>query len=365
MRVGIFLNTPAQVYFWDKIAEGLEKRGHEFMFLARDKGETIKLLNELGISYLVYSERQKSKYRKITTLPLALFKAIYQNLRFKPDIITGFGIYSTLSSLFLRKPCIVFTDSEPRVNISLSIQFKLFIPFPDIIITPTSFLDDLGPKQIRINSCKEMAYLHPDYYKPNKDIFDLLKLRKNEDYAVVRFNNFDATHDVGVKGFQLKDKIDLINMLSEYTKVFVSFEGSAPKEIERYKLKIPINRIHDVLYYAQIFVCDTQTMATEAAILGTPVVRSNSFVGKKDMGNFIELEEKYGLIFNIRDPKIAIRKAEELIQIPNLKRDWLDKKEKMLEDKCDITKFMISFIENYPQSFKDIKETPSIFGSNV
>ena len=258
MKVGIFLNTPAQVYFYNRIAKGLEKKGHEVMFLARDKGETIKLLDELGLPYYLYFKHEKSKLRKIMNMPFALFKATVKYSSFNPDIITGFGIFSVFSSFFLRKPCIVFTDSEPRVNLSLSIQFKLFMPFLNSIITPTSFLDDLGPKQIRVNSCKELAYLHPDYYKPNKEIFDLLKINDNEDYAVVRFNNFDATHDVGVRGFQLNDKSDLINMLSEYTNVFVSFEGAASKEIEKYELNVPKSRIHDVLYYAKIFICDTQ-----------------------------------------------------------------------------------------------------------
>ncbi len=365
MKVGIFLNTPAQVYFYKNIAKGLENIGHEIIFLARDYGETIELLNELGFRYFIYSELEKSKNSIITNMPFALFKATCQNLRFKPDIITGFGIYSVFASFLSRKPCIVFTDSEPRVNLSLSVQFKLFMPFLKVIITPTSFLDNLGPKQIKINSCKELAYLHPNYYKPNEEVFDLLKLSNNEDYAIVRFNSLDATHDIGVKGFLLRDKIALVKLLSEYTKVFVSFEGSAPKEIEKYRLKTPKSRIHDVLYYAKLLVADTQTMSMEAAILGTPVIRSNSFVGANDMGNFIELENKYNLIFNIRDPKKAIRKAEEMIQNPNLKKEWRDKRERLLEDKCDITKFMISFIENYPQSFKDIKENPSIFDSYV
>jgi len=348
MRVGIFLNTPAQVYFYNKIAEGLEKRGHEVMFLARDKGETIKLLNELELSYFLYSKHKKSKYHKIMNLPFDLFKATIQHLRFNPDIIMGFGIYSVFSSFFLRKKCIVFTDSEPRANLSLSIQFKLFMPFLKVIITPTSFLDDLGSKQVRVNSCKELAYLHPNYYKPNEDIFNLLGLKKNEEYVLVRFNSFDAVHDIGVKGFRLRDKIALVKMLSEYTNVFVSFEGTAPEEIERYKLKVPISRIHDVLYYAKLVVADTQTLSMEAAVLGTPVVRSNSFVGDKDLGYLIEAEKKYGLIFNIRDPRKAIEKVQELIQKPSLKREWKKKRERFLRDKkTDIVKFMIKYIENY------------------
>ncbi len=316
------------------------------MILARDKGETIELLNELKINYFIYSSHEKSKYRKIINMPFNLVKAICKYLKFNPDIIIDFGPVGVFSSFFLRKPCIVFTDSEPRVNISLSIQFKLFIPFSKAIVTPTSFIDDLGSKQIRINSCKELAYLHPDYYKPNEEIFELLKLKKNEDYVVVRFNSFDATHDVGVKGFLLQDKIALVKMLSKYTKVFISFEGVAPKEIERYRLKIPKSRIHDVLHYAKIFVTDTQTMAMEAAILGTPVIRSNSFVGDNDLGYLIEIEKKYGLIFNMQSSKEAIEKAEELIQNPNLNREWENKKKKLLEDKnVDVVQFMVNFIE--------------------
>jgi len=360
LRVGIFLNTPSQVHFYKNIAKSLENRGYEVILLARDYGETLELLNELGFEYFPYSKPARSKIGKILNLPLDVLKATFKQLRFEPDIITGFGVYSVFSSNFLRKPCVIFTDSEPRINSFYSIQYKIFIPFVDAIITPKSFLDDLGSRQIKINSYKELAYLHPDYYRPNEDIYDLLELKKNQNYALIRFNDFDATHDYGIRSFSLRDKIKLVKMLSEYTNVFISFEGVVPKEIERYKLKIPKTRIHDVLYYAKLFVCDTQTMATEAAILGTPIIRSNSFVGKKDMGNFIELEKKYDLIFNIRDSKKAIRKAEELIQKPNLKREWQDKRKRLLEEKCDITKFMIWFIENYPQSFKEIKEKPNM-----
>ncbi len=348
MKVSIFLNTPAQVYFYKNIAKALEKKGHEIMFLARDSGETIKLLNELGLKHFIFSKPGKSKYHRIANLPFSIFKAIIQHLKFRPDIILGFGIYSAFSSFFLRIPGIVFTDTEPRMNPSLSVQFKTFMPFVDAIITPSSFLDDLGSKHLRINSYKELAYLHPNYYRPNKEIFKLLRLKWNEDYVLIRFGDFEAAHDFGRRGFRLCDKILLLKMLSEYTKVFVSFEGKIPKEIEKYKLKVPKSRIHDVLYYAKLFVCDSGTMATESALLGTTVIRCNSLVGKNDAGNFIELENKYGLIYNIREPKIAIKKAEELIQNPDLKSEWLDKRERLIEDKCDITKFMIQFIENYP-----------------
>jgi predicted glycosyltransferase len=147
--------------------------------------------------------------------------------------------------------------------------------------------------------------------------------------------------------------------LSKYARVFISPEGPLSKELEGYRLSIPHERIHHALYYAQLLVTDTQTMTTEAAILGTPVVRCNSFVGPKDMGNFIELEQKYDLIYSYRKSEQAMQKAIELIQLPNLKEQWAKKQQKLLADKIDVTQFMVDFIENYPKSVKKYKEKSS------
>ena len=128
--------------------------------------------------------------------------------------------------------------------------------------------------------------------------------------------------------------------------------------MEKYLLNIPKHKIHDCLYYAKMLVTDTQTMTTEAGVLGTPVIRCNSFVGSNDMGNFIELEQKYKLIFSYRNPDQAIEKALSLIQDPDIKKEWKKKKQKLLDDKIDITSFIIWYIENYPESFKEIKNHP-------
>jgi predicted glycosyltransferase len=142
--------------------------------------------------------------------------------------------------------------------------------------------------------------------------------------------------------------------------VFISAEKKVPKDLEKYLLNIPKQKIHDCLYYANMLVTDTQTMTTEAGILGTPVVRCNSFVGPNDMGNFIELEKKYKLIFSIRKPGDAIEKAITLIQDPNIKRNWSKQRQKLLNDKVDITAFMVWYIENYPESFREMKDNPEI-----
>ena len=88
----------------------------------------------------------------------------------------------------------------------------------------------------------------------------------------------------------------------------------------------PAAEIHSVLAYADLYVGDSQTMATEAALLGTPAIRSNSFVGPNDMTNFIVLEQQYNLLRNIRDYDGVIATIQDMLQ-NSCKQEWETKKE--------------------------------------
>ncbi len=95
-------------------------------------------------------------------------------------------------------------------------------------------------------------------------------------------------------------------------------------------------------------------MTTESAVLGTPSVTCLSNADR--FGNFIELEHKYGLLYAFRQPDKAIAKAIELLQQKDVKEQWAKKRQKLLKDKIDLTRFMIDFIENYPDSLKKYKK---------
>ncbi|AKB74293.1 hypothetical protein MSLAZ_1948 [Methanosarcina lacustris Z-7289] len=350
MRIAFFINTPAHVHLYKNVIKNLELSGHQTIILARNYGDTINLLDEMGFEYFVYANVPDSKYGKILALPFNVLTAYNFLRKKKPDLLVGMGVYSAYTSQLLHKKCIIFNDSEPT-----PFQFMIFKPFVDVILTPSSFTLDLGPKHIKFNSFKEIAYLHTNYFVPDASIHDFLGIKQNEDYVLLRFNAFDAVHDFGVNGFSIDQKRLLVNELSKYARVFISSEVKLPDDLNKYLLKIPKSRIHDILYYAKLVVADTQTITTESAVLGTPVVRFNSFVGKKDMGNFIELENKYHLIFSFSEPKKAIDKAVELIQEPDLKSKWREKRDKLLVDKIDTTQFLASFIGNYPESLNKIR----------
>lgn len=347
MNIVVFVNTPAQAHFLKNIIKGLSIKGHSVTVLSRDYGETLDVLNELGIAHQVYSRPKKSKLSKTLSFPSDVLKAYKLLRKSNFDLVFGFGIIETYTGLMLRTPVLIFNDSEPMVNnFSFSIQFLLFMPLIEAIITPSTFRQDLGGKHIRVNSYKELAYLHPNYFKPNEDILQLLGIDKDVRYAILRFNAFDAVHDAGVTGFTDQDKVRLVTELEKTMKVFISSESKLPDSISDRVIRIPKNRIHDALYYSQLLVTDTQTMATEAALLGVPTVRCNKFVGNDDMGNFVELEHKFKLLLNYRFANDALVAAIDLSRQEAAKSHWIENKKTMLSYKNDIIIFLIEFIED-------------------
>ncbi len=357
--IGVVINTPAQVHFYRNIIKSLELRGIRSYVVARDYGETVPLLEELKIDHLIYSRPSTSKVNKIVSLPADILRAVNWFKRYDIGLVTGFGVIDVYTSTLLGVPNLIFNDSEPMINTkSYAMEFKLFMPFVDNIVTPAYFREDMGKKQLKIKSLKEMAYLHPSYYTPNEDILDLLSVSKNEPYTLLRFNAFDAVHDLGIGGFTDEDKRQLVHSLEEHSTVFISSEKGVPSDLSSNIIRIPKSRIHDALYYAHLLVTDTQTMATESAILGTPTVRCNSFVGNRDMGNFIELEKNYKLLFNYSNSKQAIAKAQELIRDQKNKEEWGLKRSRMLNDYVDITSLMVWLIEDYPLNLHRLVKNP-------
>ncbi len=337
MIIAIFLNTPAQVHFYKNIWRKLRDDGHKVYLIARDYGETIPLLKEMNIDHFQYLSPPESKIGKVLSLPFAVIRVNRYLKNKKVDLITGFGVYDVLVSILRRKPVIVFSDSEPRINKkTFSIQFDLLKPFTNLFITPSSFGQDMGKNHRKINSFKELAYLHPKYYSPSGDIYSLLGIEKGEKFIILRFNAFDALHDAGVTGFSDDMKIKMVREFSKKCHVFISSEKGIPDEIKDHVLDIPKSRIHDVLSYAHLLITDTQTMTTEAALLGTPVVRCNSWVGDNDMGNFIELENKYKMIYNFNNEKLSFEKANELINKDDINEIYDRRRDLLLEDKVDI-----------------------------
>lgn len=138
--------------------------------------------------------------------------------------------------------------------------------------------------------------------------------------------------------------------------------------------------MHHVMAFASLYVGDSQTMAAEAGVLGTPFVRFNDFVGR--IGYLDELEESqahpyvdYLHIDKHYDLGIGIRASEEgsvdrlvdtvarlaALNPEERHRIYDARRQAMLADKIDYAKFLTWLIENYPSSVSLAKTADETF----
>lgn len=339
------INTPAQFHFWKNIINRLKKDNLEVNIIARDYESTCKLLKDENYEFQTYVRPSSNKLQRSYQIIPHVVNAYRIGKRYNPDIILGFGVVEAITAKLLGKTGIIYTDSE-----RIPLQNYITKICANTVITPSWYIGTFGNKHYRIEGYKELAYLHPNYFMPDENIYNELGINKSDKYAILRFNAWDAVHDIGKHGFTTTDQIEMVENLGKYVRVFISPGSHLSPNLTKFVLPIKSNRIHHALYYADLLVTDTQTMATEAAILGTPVIRSNSYVGDRDMGVFKELEQKYNLMYSYKDTGEAVRKATELIKETDLKNKWMKKRTVLLSDKIDIASFMLNFIENYPNS---------------
>jgi predicted glycosyltransferase len=358
MKIVVDINHPAHVHYFKNFIWEMQKRGHEILITASEKDISYTLLDNYGFSYVKIGNYGKSILQKMINIPVLDLKMYLAVRKFQSDLFLGFGsIRAAHVSKLMRKPYIAFDDSEPS-----PFEHLLYVPFADAILTPTSFKKNFGKRHYFYKGYIELCYLHPNYFSPDPSSLEILGENPDSHFVLMRFVAWNAMHDVGKKGFDLASKIHIVMEIAKQMNVYISSEGVLPKELEPYKIKIPPEKIHDIIYYSQMFIGDSQTMTTEAALLGTPAIRCNSFVGEQDMGNFIELERDYGLIFNYSDPKLVLDKALALLKEPRLKLNWAEKRKVLLKDKIDVTSLMVWVVEKYPQIFTELWDHPEFQG---
>lgn len=352
MRIVVDVNHPAHVHLFKNFIWKMEEKGHDVTVTATDKDVTISLLENYGFKYVNLGNYGKTLLEKAVNIPVVDLKMYNAVKGFNPDIFVGMGsIRAAHVSFMLRKKSINFEDTEHSME-----QIRLYLPFVSTVCTPSCFKRDLGRKQVSYDGFHELAYLYPGYFDPDPTVLDSLGVSKDDRFIVLRLVSWKATHDVGQHG--IRDPVKFVRELEKYGKVLITSEGGTDV-LKEYEIKVPPHRIHDVLYYASMYIGEGATMATEAALLGTPSIYISSLA--KSMGNFEELERKYGLVYSYDDSVKALVKIKEIFQAPDPKGTWRARRDALIRDKTDVTGFMVRLIENYPDLTQALNDnTPGI-----
>lgn len=351
MRILIDIGHPGHVHLFKVFAKEMTSRGHKVLFTCREKEFEVELLKSEGFQYVSFGKKFSSAIGKMFGLLKFDLQELSAALKFKPDIFLSHGSpYAAHVAWLTGKPHISLEDT---FNFE---QIRFYKPFSKVIVTSTYDHPDLGKKNLHYSGYHELAYLHPDVFTPKEDILKELGLIRTDKYVIVRFVSWNATHDIGHKGISLKNKIAAVKRIEEYARVFISSEKELPEELKKNKFPLSPEKMHDAIAFSSLVFGESATMATEGAVLGVPAV----YLDTTSRYYTKDIEKNYGLIFNYSesedDQTNSIQKAIDILQMP--KEVWAQKRQRLLKDKINVSKFLTWFVENYPESRTKLQKDP-------
>jgi predicted glycosyltransferase len=336
MRLLFDVAHPAHVHLFRNLIARVRGEGGDVLVAARDKDVAIPLLSGYGIPHVALTRAGHGIARNFAELALRTLRLRSIARRFRPDALLGSSASFGLIGRLIGRPSFIFGEDDADV---VPLFAKVAYPLATWIVTPACLRhEDYGPRHLTYPGYHELAYLHPAHFKPDPAVPARLGLRKDEPYFVVRLVALRAHHDVRARGLDPDVARRLVALLAESGRVLVTSEGPLQPELERHRFPLPPESLHDVLAGASLVIGDSQTLIAEAAVLGVPNLRCNSFVGR--LSYLRELEDRWGLTQGIR--------VEEMARLLTLAREWLgdleglrrahqERRRRMLETCIDVS----------------------------
>ena len=354
MRVLIDIGHPAHVHLLKYVAKNLTSDGHEVFFSVRDIPVAKRLMEKYGMEYIDLGKKKDSILGKAGTVlhqDWQLLKFVKKN---KIDFGLSSGIVLPHVSLFTRMKAFKFDDDDDFVE-PLVVRFGH--PFSDVVFTPNC-ITRKTKHAIYYAGTHELAYLHPHWFSPDEAVLERAGLQKGERFFIMRFVALKGHHDVKQGGLTLEQKRTLIELMKTFGRILITSEREEEPEFEPFRVPVPPEDIHSLMAYASLFVGDSQTMTSEAAILGIPAVKCNTFAGRLSVPN--ELQDKYELCYSYQPEEFDrfLERVKALLESEDSQEEWKRKRARFLADKIDVSAFFTWFLESYPQSKKIMMENP-------
>jgi predicted glycosyltransferase len=335
LNVLVDINHPAHVHLFKHTIRELRDQGHEVRITARKKDIALELLEAYDLEYTTLSEKRPG-FPGLAVEYARRLKGMFQVAReFEPDAYVGLNPAISHVSSVLGGRSVLLHDTEQA-----ELKEKLFSRFTDVVLTPECFEKELGDSQVRYPGYHELAYLHPGRFDPSDDVLEGAGLGADDRFVILRLVSWGASHDIGNSGFG--DTIRAVERLEEQgVEVLITSETDLPAGLDPYQISVPPERIHDLMYYADLLIGESPTMATEAAVLGTPAI----FVHSTELGYTNELEVKYELVYNYAASDRQKQSLEKAVNILQTDPSTFEaRRVEMLEDKVDTTEVILEHV---------------------
>lgn len=342
MRVLFDLGHPAHFHLLRHVIADLRRRGEDVRVVARQKDCLPDLLREAQVPFHLVP-RKKTGLVALGCEAIRAFVIAAKLAMHKPfDLLLGNSIVVGPLGRLTGTTSVVFNEDDAK---AVPIQALLSYSPANFVVTPRCLrFEKHGLKHLTYPGYEELGYLHPRRFSPDPNIRKDLGLGKGQRYFLVRLVALTAHHDIGERGLSRAQARAIIDRLQEHGRVFLSTEAPADSDLAKLVLPTPAERIFDVLAFADLVVGDSQTVTAEAAVLGTPSLRCNTFVGR--LAYLEELEHRYGLTAGFRPHQFdqLMARLDEWLHLPNRKQEWQRRRQVMLAECVDLTDWILSLV---------------------
>ncbi len=344
MRLLFDLAHPAHVHLFRNLIARVRGEGGEVLVAARDKDVAIPLLRAYGIPHLALSRAgHGGVLANLGELALRTLRLSSIARRFRPDAMLGSSASFGLIGRLIGRPSFIFGEDDAAV---VPLFAKVAYPLATWIVTPACLAyEDYGRRHLSYAGYHELAYLHPAHFTPSAETLASLGLRLDEPFFLVRLVALRAHHDADARGLTPEVARRLVALLAERGRVLITSEAPLEPDLERYRFPLPPQALHDVLAHASLVVGDSQTLMAEAAVLGVPNLRCNSFVGR--ISYLRELEERWGLTrgFRVEEaPQLLALAREWLGDLAGVRRAHQERRRRMLEACVDVSEWQSTML---------------------
>lgn len=373
MKVLFMISHPAHFHMFRYTIENLQQHGHQVVNVIRPKDVLERLCIDANLPF--YKVKNRPKKFGMLGLGIALIEKIVEVLNIvrkeKPQILIGSDGVLAIVGKILRIPAFECYEDDAE---AIALYAKMFFPFFTGVIGPTCCSAwKWENKKISYPSYHELGYLHPNQFTPDRTVVEKYGIDACKPYFVIRFAKLTAHHDVGIHGMNEEIAEHVVELLKAHGNIYITSERELEPQFEPYRIRINPLDMHHVMAFASLYIGDSQTMAAEAGVLGTPFVRLNDFVGRLSYlheleaptdfhpraNGYVPVVDKhvpddvhYSLGFGHKTADVEgfYHSIERWIKTSNRKEICAQRREKMLCEKIDYAKYLTWFIENYPKS---------------
>jgi len=342
LTIIIDLNHPADFHFFKHIIKEMEAGSYTFIITAREKDCLFGLLDHAKIDYISRGRGGGNYFLRAIYLLLATYKLHKLIKKHHVALSVSFGSpYLAIASRLAGVQSITIDDTEKN-----HILHSTYSCFTTTILTPHCFEKKINDKQVYFPGQKELAYLHPDVFKPDKKAVEALGIKQGELFTIIRLVRKNATHDIGHSGFRTSFVEYAVKQFLSYGKVFITAEYSLPPALNQYVIQVHPSQIHHVMAFASLFYGESTTMAAEAAIMGVPSI----LVDDHGRGYTKYLEREHQLLLHFDESNEgqlkSIDKATEILASKGIRKSWKERAKRFTDQANNMSAYMVDYIKN-------------------